>query len=131
MSVCTALLQRERPSSGMTHAQVIRNVYPCHVYEIGTGGGNFCYEIRTSNQSRLHSPQKIFAIGPDLLQRLRLISIFQRDLLQKQFDRVLRLEPLHHQLSDPWREALLIRHSKSCQMVPALMLAKPPGRQPG
>ena len=89
-----------------------------------------CYEIRTSNQSRLHSPQKILSIRLRLCQHLGLIPKLQRHFLQKQLNRVFRLESLRHQLPDPRGEALLIWYPQPRQMIPTLMSAKLSRSQP-
>ena len=80
-------------------------------------------------------------------QRLRIIPIFQFDFLQKQVDRVFRLEPLRDQLPDAPRKTgknspvlikvtdqalafMLLHHLESRQMVRALVLAELRRRQP-
>ncbi len=66
-------------------------------------------ESAPSDQAGFYPAQKVFSIGLRLRQCFGLVTVFESNLLQKQFHRVFRLETLGHQFANARREAFMIR----------------------
>src|SRR5581483_7221939 len=65
--------------------------------------------MQPSDQSLSHSPQEFLSLNLCLLNDFRLMLMFEGDLLQRQFDCILRLETPHDQFAHALRKRLPIR----------------------